>query len=199
MLVKPAFTTILVSCNVFSRIDKVQQPVCQYFSPIYIGNMFNYLSFIKIGVIVGTIKIDLLKIIDIFLLTSIWVQEMNNKQTILIIDDIEENVDILERHLIAADFDVLSANEGPKGLHILKEEDIDLVLLDINMPVVDGITLLGNIKEDKSIAHIPVIMVTANDDAKMVMTCLKKGACGYIAKPYSMEQIKQQIEHCFNP
>lgn len=122
---------------------------------------------------------------------------MSKNQTILIIDDIEENVDILERQLMAADFNVLSANEGPKGLHILKKERVDLVLLDINMPIVDGITLLKSIKEDKSIAHIPVIMVTANDDAKMVMTCLKKGACGYITKPYSMKQIKQQIEHCF--
>lgn len=124
---------------------------------------------------------------------------MSKNQTILIIDDIEENVEILERQLSAADFNVLSANEGPKGLHILKKEHIDLVLLDINMPIVDGITLLNSIKEDKSIAHIPVIMVTANDDAKMALKCLKKGACGYITKPYSMKQIKQQIEHCFKP
>lgn len=101
---------------------------------------------------------------------------MSKNQTILIIDDIEENVEILERQLSAADFNVLSANEGPKGLHILKKEHIDLVLLDINMPIVDGITLLNSIKEDKSIAHIPVIMVTANDDAKMALKCLKKGS-----------------------
>ena len=123
---------------------------------------------------------------------------MSKNQTILIIDDIDENVEILQRQLITAGFDVLSANEGPKGLHILKKEHIDLVLLDINMPIIDGVTLLSNIKEDKSIAHIPVIMVTANDDAKMALTCLKKGACGYIAKPYSMKQINQQIDHCFN-
>lgn len=123
---------------------------------------------------------------------------MSKNQTILIIDDIEENVDILERQLTSAGYIVLSANEGPKGLHILKKEHVDLVLLDINMPVVDGITLLSNIKEDKSLVDIAVIMVTANDDAKMALKCLKKGACGYITKPYSMKQIKQQIEHCFS-
>lgn len=123
---------------------------------------------------------------------------MGNNQTILIIDDIEENIDILERQLTSYEFNVLTANEGPKGLHVLKKEHVDLILLDINMPVIDGITLLSNIKEDESLSHIPVIMVTASDDVKTVLTCLKKGACGYITKPYSMKQIKQQMEHCFN-
>ncbi len=67
------------------------------------------------------------------------------------------------------------------------------------MPVIDGITLLGYIKEDKLLSHVAVLMVTANDDVKTALQCLKKGACGYITKPYSMEQIKQQIQHCFNP
>lgn len=64
------------------------------------------------------------------------------------------------------------------------------------MPVLDGITLLGNIREDKSLAHVAVLMVTAMDDVKTALECLKKGACGYITKPYSMKQIKQQIEIC---
>lgn len=121
---------------------------------------------------------------------------MDKNQTILIIDDIEENIDILERQLSAEGFSVLTSNEGPKGLHILKNQHVDLLLLDINMPVLDGITLLGNIREDKSLAHVAVLMVTAMDDVKTALECLKKGACGYITKPYSMKQIKQQIEIC---
>ncbi len=123
---------------------------------------------------------------------------MQNKQTVLIIDDIEENIDILERQLNTEGFTVLTANEGPKGLHILKNQSIDLVLLDINMPVLDGITLLDNIKEDTSLSHVAVLMVTANEDINTALICLKKGACGYITKPYSMKQIKQQIDYCFN-
>ena len=121
---------------------------------------------------------------------------MNNSQTILIIDDVEENIDILERQLCTEGFNVLSANEGPKGLHILKNQHIDLLLLDIHMPVLDGVTLLGNIREDKSLSHVAIIMVTANDDVNTAMQCMKKGACGYITKPYSMQQIKQQIDVC---
>lgn len=124
---------------------------------------------------------------------------MNENQTVLIIDDIQENIDILERQLAAEKFNVLTANEGPKGLHILKKEHIDLVLLDIHMPIIDGITLLSSIREDKSLSHVAVLMVTADEDIKTALKCLKKGACGYITKPYSIKQIKQQIEHCFNP
>ena len=121
---------------------------------------------------------------------------MDTNKTILIVDDVEENIAILERQLKSQGFTILSATEGPKGIHMLKEQHIDLVLLDINMPVIDGITLLGYIKEDKVLSHVAVLMVTANDDVKTAMQCLKKGACGYITKPYSMEQIKQQIQHC---
>jgi len=123
---------------------------------------------------------------------------MDTNKTILIVDDVEENIAILERQLKSQGFTILSATEGPKGIHMLKEQHIDLVLLDINMPVIDGITLLGYIKEDKSLSHVAVLMVTADDNVKTALQCLKKGACGYITKPYSMEQIKQQIQHCIN-
>ncbi len=67
------------------------------------------------------------------------------------------------------------------------------------MPIINGIILLSNIREDKSLSHVAVLMVTADEDIKTALKCLKKGACGYIIKPYSIKQIKQQIEHCFNP
>ena len=121
---------------------------------------------------------------------------MNKSKTILIIDDVEENIDILERRLISGGFKVHSANEGKKGLQILQKEPIDLILLDINMPVLDGITILEGIREDSSLSHVAILMVTANEDVSMALKCLKKGACGYITKPYSMEQMHQQIAHC---
>ena len=122
---------------------------------------------------------------------------MNKNYTILIVDDIEENIDILERQLTKEDFNVITVNEGPKALHAIKNNHIDLILLDINMPVLDGITLLTNIRNDESLSHISILMVTANDDINTALACLKKGACGYITKPFSMEQLKKQIEHCF--
>lgn len=121
---------------------------------------------------------------------------MSSEPSILIIDDIVENIDILERLLNKEGFKIFTATEGPKGLHLLKEHDIDLVLLDISMPVIDGVTMLENIRKDNSLSDVAIIMLTANDDIKMALKCLKIGACGYITKPFSMEQLHQQIDHC---
>ena len=123
---------------------------------------------------------------------------MATNQTILIIDDIVENIDILERLLDKEGYKTYTAQEAPKGLHLLKEHEFDLVLLDINMPVIDGITLLENIRKDSSLSNVAVIMVTAKDDAETTLKCLKLGACGYIAKPFNMEQLQKQINHCIN-
>lgn len=121
---------------------------------------------------------------------------MTNKQAILIIDDIKDNIDILKRQLDSDKYDIHESVAGAEGLEILKKQHIDLLMLDINMPVLDGITLLGKIREDDALSHVAVLMVTANDDVKMALDCLKNGACGYITKPYSIEQIKQQMNHC---
>jgi len=123
---------------------------------------------------------------------------MDTNKNILIIDDVVENIDILARYLEKDGFNIFRALEAPQGLHILKSEDIDLVLLDINMPVVDGITLLESIKNDSALSHVNVVMVTANDDINTAMKCLKIGAAGYITKPFSMEHVNQQIKNCLN-
>jgi CheY-like chemotaxis protein len=123
---------------------------------------------------------------------------MNSDYTLLIVDDIEENIEILDRQLIKEGFKTLTTNESSQALELLKNYDIDLVLLDINMPVIDGITLLSNIKEDKSLDNIAVIMVTANDDINTALECLKKGACGYITKPYDLTLLKTQMSRCLD-
>lgn len=123
---------------------------------------------------------------------------MVTNKSILIIDDIEENVLILERLLEKEGYDVQSALEAPKGLHLLKEQTFDLLLLDINMPVIDGITLLENIRKDSSLSNVAVIMVTASDDKETTLKCLQLGACGYITKPFNIDTLRPQINHCIN-
>jgi DNA-binding response OmpR family regulator len=123
---------------------------------------------------------------------------MATNQTILIIDDIEENIDLLERLLDKEGYKTYTAKDAAKGLHLLKDNSFDLVLLDINMPVINGITLLENIRKDSSLSNVAVIMVTAKDDAETTLKCLKLGACGYITKPFNMEQLQKQINHCVN-
>ena len=121
---------------------------------------------------------------------------INQDHTILVVDDVEENREILAKRLEREGFKVETANNGDQGLEVLRSSIIDLVLLDIMMPETDGITMLGEIRADKTFDDVAVIMVTALDNMNVALDCMRKGACGYITKPYEMDQIKQQVRHC---
>ena len=120
----------------------------------------------------------------------------NENHTLLVVDDNEENRDILSRRLTSAGYEVKTANDGQQALVVLQEENIHLLLLDIMMPEVDGITLLSQIRADNTFDDMPVIMVTAIDVIKIAEDCLNKGACSYVTKPYDMDYVKEKIKQC---
>lgn len=122
----------------------------------------------------------------------------NEKLTFLIVDDNEENRDILCRRLSRDGFKTVGAKDGVDAMNVLNEETIHLVLLDIMMPEVDGITLLSQIRANSRFDNMPVIMLTAIDIVNVAQDCLGNGACGYITKPYDMELVKQKIKQCLN-
>ena len=121
---------------------------------------------------------------------------MNNNTTILVVDDSDENRDILTRRLQVSGYSTLEASDGHKAMDLLKNNDVSIVLLDIMMPEVDGITLLSQIRDDSEFNDVPVIMVTAIDVINVAQDCLRKGACGYVTKPYDMDLINQKIKQC---
>ena len=121
---------------------------------------------------------------------------INPDKTILVVDDVAENRDILAKRLQKDGFNVEVASNGEEGLEVLRNSLIDLVLLDIMMPEVDGISMLGQIRADHTFDDVAVIMVTALDNMNVALDCMRKGACGYVTKPYEMEQVKKQIRHC---
>ena len=75
---------------------------------------------------------------------------------------------------------------------------IHLVLLDIMMPEIDGLTVLSRIRSESTFDDMPVIIVTAIDVVNVADECIRRGANDYIAKPYDMTVIKQKIRHCLN-
>ena len=121
---------------------------------------------------------------------------INQEYTILVVDDVKENRDILARRLERDGFKIETATNGEQGMEVLRSSLIDLVLLDIMMPETDGITMLSQIRADKTFDDVAVIMVTALDNMNVALDCMRKGACGYITKPYEMEQVKHQVRHC---
>jgi len=120
---------------------------------------------------------------------------MNNKDiTILVVDDNELNVDLLSRRLDRDGFSVQTAIDGREALKKMADNPPDLVLLDIMMPIMDGLDVLGEMQEHEGMEQIPVVMVTAKNDPESVNRCLEWGAVDYIVKPINMVKLRACIQ-----
>jgi class 3 adenylate cyclase len=103
--------------------------------------------------------------------------------TILIVDDQAESREILLRNLKQDRHKVLEAAGGGQMFEILQQEDVDLILLDLILPEMDGDVLLQRLKQDETLRAIPVIVVSGNQDRERVIRCIEIGAEDYLFKP----------------
>lgn len=113
---------------------------------------------------------------------------------ILVVDDIATNVKLLEARLSAEYFDVLCADNGTKALAICNSEQVDIVLLDIMMPDMDGFEVCERLKANPHTAHIPVVMVTALDQPADRVRGLKAGADDFLTKPVNDLQLISRVK-----
>ena len=106
----------------------------------------------------------------------------------MIVDDDERNRYALSSYLDMLEMKVITANDGESALNILRSgKTIDLILLDIMMPVMDGYEMLRLLRSDASLKEIPVIAVTARAMKGDDLKCLEAGATDYIAKPIDLK------------
>ena len=120
----------------------------------------------------------------------------NNNYTILVVDDVEEIAVLVGRVLKTAGYQTIIVNDARAALNIMEKRPIDLVLLDINMPMIDGIDMLKMMRKQPEIRYTAVIMLTALEDSDTTMECLRNGACGYITKPFNMKGLLGQVNNC---
>src|SRR6202012_136780 len=104
---------------------------------------------------------------------------------ILVVDDVPANVKLLEARLSAEYFDVVTATSGVAALAMCERADCDLVLLDVMMPDMDGFEVCRRLKKNPVTQHIPVVMVTALDQASDGVAGLDAGADDFLTKPVS--------------
>jgi two-component system, sensor histidine kinase and response regulator len=116
---------------------------------------------------------------------------MQNKQTVLIVDDAKENIDILIELL--KEYDLIAALDAKTALEILDEEDVDLILLDIMMPEIDGYEVCETIQKNKQISHIPIIFLTALDKQEDLQKGFDLGAVDYITKPFNPNELLSRV------
>jgi adenylate cyclase len=120
---------------------------------------------------------------------------MNRRAQILIVDDVEDNVFTLERHVRRfAEVDTAAASNGRLALDQLRAGSFDLVLLDMQMPEMDGLAVLEQMKADMALRDVPVIMVSALDETETVLRCIKLGAEDYVQKPFNSDLLRARIE-----
>ena len=102
---------------------------------------------------------------------------------ILVVDDIDDNRELLRRRLSRRGFEVVEASDGFEALRVVREGEIDLILLDIMMPGMDGTEVLRSLRVARSSIDLPVIMVSAKDQSEDVAHSLALGANDYVTKP----------------
>ena len=113
------------------------------------------------------------------------------RTTILIVDDEENILSLMAETLRLVGFAAVPASRGADAIAKIRAEKIDLVLLDINMPVMDGFEVLERIHQIKP--GLPVIMLSARQEKSDVIDGFRKGADDYVSKPFSVEEVVMRI------
>ena len=108
---------------------------------------------------------------------------MREPPLILVVDDVPDNVEILQSRLESQGYEVITAGDGEAALTVVRDRLPDLVLLDIMMPKLDGISTVRQLKSDAALPFMPVILVTARADAKDVIAGIEAGGDDYLTKP----------------
>ncbi|MDH5764448.1 MAG: hybrid sensor histidine kinase/response regulator [Gammaproteobacteria bacterium] len=116
-----------------------------------------------------------------------------NQTTILIVDDHPANLDLLECFLEGFDYRLLRAESGKDALALASENDLDLVLLDIMMPEMDGYQVCEKFKEMPQHARVPVIFLTALEDIESKVKAFSRGAVDYLTKPINVKELQARV------
>lgn len=125
-------------------------------------------------------------------------QDLNQKPTILIVDDMTTNLIILS-DILKDEYNIKIAKTGTKALEIVNSQDnIDLILLDIEMPDINGYEVLKKLKNSDKTKNIPIIFITAKSSEEDEEYGLNLGAIDYITKPYSKSIVKIRIKNQIN-
>ncbi|PJF22948.1 MAG: response regulator [Phototrophicales bacterium] len=114
---------------------------------------------------------------------------------ILYIEDNPQNMRLIRKIVTSAGYEMIEAMDGKSGLAATMRENPDLILMDINLPDIDGTEVTARIKSDPQVAHIPIIALTANAMIGDREAYLSAGCDGYLAKPVSRTELLNTLAH----
>ncbi len=123
---------------------------------------------------------------------------MDKNMSILIVDDFSTMRRIIKNLLRDLGFNnTAEADDGQTALPMLKSGKFDFLVTDWNMPGMDGLTLLKNVRQDESLCDLPVLMVTAEAKRDQIVVAAEAGVNGYVVKPFTAATLKEKIEKIF--
>lgn len=115
-------------------------------------------------------------------------------ETILVVDDIPENLSLLYAQLDQAGFQVLVATEGQQALEIAQHAQPDLILLDVNMPLLDGFQCCSQLKANSLTEYIPVIFMTGWTETEFILRGFQVGCVDYVTKPLNLDEVLARVK-----
>ncbi len=118
-------------------------------------------------------------------------EELDYKKTILIVDDEKMILNLLAHNLEKEGYNVIEASDGLEAINIAQEKKVDLILLDVMLPKLDGLSVCKRIK---NMINVPILMVTAKDDELDKILGLELGADDYITKPFNIRELLARVK-----
>ena len=119
---------------------------------------------------------------------------MKDKPVILVVDDLAQNNDLLEAYLVPQGYEIIKAVSGEEALEIVAKQQIDLILLDVMMPGMDGFEVTRRIRQDKKTRLMPIILVTALQETEDRIKGIKSGCDDYISKPFDKMELLARVQ-----
>jgi len=119
---------------------------------------------------------------------------MKTKPVILVVDDQPQNNELLEAHLVPQGYEIIKATSGQEALEKLAGNEIDLILLDVMMPGMDGFEVTRRVRQDKKNRLMPIILVTALRETEDRIKGIKAGCDDYISKPYDKMELLARVQ-----
>ena len=118
-------------------------------------------------------------------------------KTILVVDD-EMAIRMILENLLGERFNVVCLENGEQALEWLQENKLpDCMILDLSMPGIDGFEVISRMRKDRSLAHVPVIVLSSRDSSADRIRCSKLGANEYVVKPFRPAELEARIESLF--
>ena len=127
--------------------------------------------------------------------TPVGFQQVQRKPTILVVDDDENSLSALKNLLRPTGYRVLQAGDGRQAIEVVIAEKLDLILLDLQLPKLDGLGVIRHLRENLNLSSLPIVMMTACDSEESLGHAMACGCDEFLSKPIDFDRLEAVLDH----